>query len=350
MTINYFFKTSSSIQFIFWPIYFLLMVFVNSELRPEGSFLATLYGFLILVFFVNFGLFIVYVILMKAPLKWLQFLLLPVMLIVYVAFLYTAVVIFPSFAPNKSAIEPASSANVLFIKLLDKSVGIFAFVGAMAFFIVSRYKEKMLNEAEKNRLREELARKDMEFASLSMEVTPHFLSTELNEIRNECEQGRPEVGDRVAQLAELMVYKLKTAGNVTKTVPIDLELNYLEKYLATVRSRFPDSIVDFQVEGSPMGPRIIPGALISIMQNVFKHGAFKGPDNAVVARLQVDDSRILFTCSNRINKSQDTLTSTRLGIENIRKRLDLAFPGEHRFEVSITEDEKFYVELEINEK
>ena len=86
------------------------------------------------------------------------------------------------------------------------------------------------------------------------------------------------------------------------------------------------------------------------MQNVFKHGAFKGPDNAVVARLQVEDNWILFTCANRISKSQDKLKSTGLGIENIRKRLELVFPQDHRFEVSITADGKFYVELEISKK
>lgn len=104
--------------------------------------------------------------------------------------------------------------------------------------------------------------------------------------------------------------------------------------------------VRFEVNGVLEGVLIVPFVLITLVENAFKHGDLNDPSHPLEIRLQVADGRLTFFCRNKKKNGPKQLT-TGIGLDNIKKRLELAY-GEH-FQFLVTDQTHFYaVELQVD--
>ena len=105
--------------------------------------------------------------------------------------------------------------------------------------------------------------------------------------------------------------------------------------------------VNFEVTGNVEGTVIIPFVLITIVENAFKHGDLKNQEYSIDIRLNVRGRQLVFYCRNK-KKTGPKQLSTGIGLENIKKRLELAYGDKYRYNVK--EDFDFYsTELIIEE-
>jgi two-component system LytT family sensor kinase len=115
------------------------------------------------------------------------------------------------------------------------------------------------------------------------------------------------------------------------------------------------------------GAEIIPFVLITLAENAFKHGDLKNTSDPIIIKVKVSDSKQLsvtahpvhvklksvetkqlyFYCRNR-KKTGPKELSTGIGLENIKKRLDLAYGNKYNFIVK-DEPEFYTTELTISE-
>lgn len=205
-------------------------------------------------------------------------------------------------------------------------------------------KEKQNRELEKEKLASELG-------LLKSQVSPHFFFNTLNNIYALTESGSPEAGNAVLKLSKMMRYVLYESEQQTNTT-LDQEISFMNHYIDLMRLRLNEKVnisVDFRPHKSDI--QIPPMIFISFIENAFKHGISYRDNSFVQITLKSAPETITFTCSNSnfSKKSTQGDIHSGIGLENIRKRLNLLFPDTHALSISNT-PEKFEVNLRIQLK
>ncbi|QQL49974.1 sensor histidine kinase [Mucilaginibacter ginkgonis] len=160
----------------------------------------------------------------------------------------------------------------------------------------------------------------VENAYLQNQISPHLLFNSLNFIYNTVYLTSEKAGNGIMRLSDLMRYSLRTVDD-TKEVMVTEELKQIQNLTELCKLRFGD---DFYLKITKKGTlkeiKIIPMVLITLVENMMKHGDVG--DRLHPARISVvsSENRFQFSTSNR-KRNHALLTKNGLGIVNIRKRL-----------------------------
>lgn len=196
---------------------------------------------------------------------------------------------------------------------------------AMGLRITEAYseKEKQNRELEKEKLAADLG-------LLKNQVSPHFFFNTLNNIYALIESGSPDAGTAVLKLSKMMRYVLHDSEQIKVT--LDQEMAFMNHYIDLMRLRLSEKVkisVDFRPHSGEIG---IPSLIfISFIENAFKHGVSYREPSFIEISLKTSASELVFSCKNsRFNEhGHNTAESSGIGLENIKKRLNLLFPDKH---------------------
>ena len=224
---------------------------------------------------------------------------------------------------------------------------IFAFslvsVLALGLRVTTAYadKEKQNRELEKEKLASELG-------MLKSQVSPHFFFNTLNNIYALTEAGSPDAGDAVLKLSKMMRYVLYESEQ-KKNATLDQEISFMNHYIDLMRLRLNEKVkisVDFSPHAADI--QVSPMIFISFIENAFKHGISYRDDSFVDISLKSTAETLIFKCrnSNFSKKTESADVHSGIGLENIRKRLALLYPGKHMLTINET-PEVFDVNLLI---
>ncbi|MDW3191842.1 MAG: histidine kinase [Cytophagales bacterium] len=217
---------------------------------------------------------------------------------------------------------------------------------AIGYFV---FKQSIQSIKQRAQLEKSLIRAEASF--LLTQFNPHFLFNVLSYMYSRASRVSDELSQAIELLSEIMRYSLKKT-NPGERVLLSDEIDHIENFIELNRMRFDNEIyVNFQVEGDIFGKKIIPLILISLVENVFKHGKINDPDHPANFKLILDHKSIIFKLSNhkKNNSHEPGIVSHGIGNENVRKRLALAYGDD--FEQIIEEDETMYhYTLSIKEK
>ncbi len=202
-------------------------------------------------------------------------------------------------------------------------------------------KEREIKELEQEKLNSELA-------LLKNQVSPHFFFNTLNNIYSLIEINQKDAQEAVLSLSKMMRYMLYESekGN-TK---LSRELDFMKVYIDLMKLRISDKVkltVDFPEKYDDTD--ILPLLFIPFIENAFKHGVSVRKNAFISIGLLLEGDCIRFTAANSINqvKNGSPEADSGIGLENVRKRLALLYPGRH--ELNISDDGTVYnVELKIN--
>jgi hypothetical protein len=168
-----------------------------------------------------------------------------------------------------------------------------------------------------------------ELAFLRTQINPHFLYNTLNYLYAQAYPVSEPLAEAVLRLSDLMRYLLHDSPD--GQVALSKEVEYLENYLALHRLRFEDSFfVNFHLLGAAVGgQRVATLLLIPFVENAIKHGVVNQAAHPIDIQLTLPTpDRLEFIVSNRISQHQKDAT-TGVGLPNIRRRLELLYPGRH---------------------
>lgn len=213
--------------------------------------------------------------------------------------------------------------------------------------IIHNYRSIVHNEDLKNKiLQTQLQLKDQELKFLKMQIHPHFLFNSLNTIYGFALKKGDEAPEMILKLSNLLDYILYQIEK--PTVALENELNHLEDYIALEKIRFHDTLkINFQKKGNQEGTLIAPMLLIPFVENSFKHGSIVNGFLTIDILVNSSDDTLIFQVENSIFEEGEK--SVGIGLENIKKRLEMLYPNSHSLE--ITEDKGlFKVGLEIDVK
>lgn len=193
---------------------------------------------------------------------------------------------------------------------------------------------------DKRRKQLSLRKQDAEFAILKMQLNAHFLMNSLNSIYSLALVRSPQVVDAAQTLSQILEYMTEQPPVAGYRTRLSDELKYLEDFIAMQRLRTGcQDCVRMRVTGDPQAHEIAPLLLVPFVENAFKHGVANRPEQPVEIELACGDDGLGFTVHNfKTRKRKDQ--SGGIGLVNVRKRLELVYPG--RYELSVDETENEY--------
>ena len=171
-----------------------------------------------------------------------------------------------------------------------------------------------------------------ELSLLKSQISPHFLFNVLNSLYSLSLKKSDETPDVILKLSDILRYSLYEAQ--AKEVSITDEINILNTYIDIERLRMPENaMITFHYDHVKEYVRITPMLLLPLIENAFKHGTDSTVGHSYInARLSCDDISLIFTCENNFKESMRKEVGG-IGIENIRKRLQLIYPSRHQFHI-----------------
>lgn len=175
-------------------------------------------------------------------------------------------------------------------------------------------------------------RTQAELSFLKSQVNPHFLFNTINDIYALVYQKSDEAPGALLKLSGLLRYMLYEDGR--EKVSLEKELAYLEDYLDLQRiGSGGRTYIDFRVEGDVPALRIAPLLLIPFAENIVKHGVIDDPSRPARLHVSAHPGRFRLSAVNAVRPRQKDKTGG-IGLSNVRRRLELLYPGMHSFEVS----------------
>jgi len=186
-----------------------------------------------------------------------------------------------------------------------------------------------------------------ELAFLRSQINPHFLFNVLNTIHSFINSNNPNAAKAVIRLSDIMRYMLTDATK--ELITLEEEVEYLNSYIELQNYRLEKpEFVDFRISGNIKGILLPPLLLIPFVENAFKHGKKEGRSTGISMKLEVNPAYLNFIISNSINPFSGLLneSSDHLGLNNVKRRLELLYPGRHTLKINTFEKE-FTVHLHL---
>ena len=206
---------------------------------------------------------------------------------------------------------------------------LYAFMIALAVgmrYIIRWYEERKKLEEERRRNAE------AELNWLKNQLNPHFLFNTLNNISSLVQIDADKAQDSIAQLSDLLRYALYDTNN--QKVKVVDEVAFMENYIALMSLRCSEkTVVEVHFDEFDPSLRISPLLFISLVENAFKHGTSAHHDAFVKMNMGIDGSDLVFSCENSlIPKETKDYSGSGVGIENLRRRLELLYQGDYSYE------------------
>jgi two-component system LytT family sensor kinase len=204
-----------------------------------------------------------------------------------------------------------------------------------------------LREQREQALRAEAAARDAQLQMLAYQLNPHFLFNTLNSIRALINEDRTRAREMVTALAGYLRYAL--VERPLHVALLEEEVASVRGYLAIEQVRFEERL-DAKMEIEPAALRCeVPAFILNpLVENALKHSAAGTANAPLVLRVEArlverDRLRIAVENSGRwvhagntatgANDALDPMPSGGVGLANVRARLAMLYPDEHRIDI-----------------
>ena len=355
------FKTRFRLWNVFWVVLAVFILFGclilisyalfpnEAAMREVNSVPAHIYalrygtGFLFMVLFFYFSTNYYYNLLAEKK-KFISFLKVSV-IILLACFAYHIILFY--FLPQALRAKYPSLLVMFFSMVINLSIffGI-SFLVAYITTLREGQKQRKILEAQKLQLEVEKSEANLNF--LKAQINPHFLHNTLNFLYAKSIPYSPELSEGILTLSDIMRYALSEGNARDGKAPLKDEIEHVRNVIKINQLRFSNNLnVNFEVTGVVTGAMIIPFVLITLVENAFKHGDLQKQEYPIDIKLNINRNKLSFYCRNK-KKSGPKELSTGIGLENIKKRLDLAYGDKYKFNVK-DEAEFYTTELIIDQ-
>lgn len=230
-------------------------------------------------------------------------------------------------------------SNFFIVQMVAITLLIVLFVLMLRFAVEWFELESKRREIENEKLMAELN-------FLKAQINPHFLFNTLNNLYYLAYTKSDNTTEVIAKLSQMMRYMIYDSNH--PQVLLSKEIEYMQNYISLERLRLNNQIpIKFEIVGNPENLRIAPLVLITFLENAFKHGVNGNNKNAWVnVTIQLDGKQCIYTVENSKPETANQYEKSGIGLQNVKRRLDLSYPGQYQL---ITEDKKdvYFVQVTL---
>jgi two-component system, LytTR family, sensor kinase len=222
----------------------------------------------------------------------------------------------------------------LFPKMMIDAVYVqlIAGLGSMIYVIRKWMEQQRINE---KLMREKVA---AELALLRSQVQPHFIFNTLNNIYMLSLKNSPLTSDMIYRLSALLSYMLYDSKR--SLIDVEKEIDYVKNYINLEKIRYGNRL-DVQMCGvdKVRGVQVPPLLLLPLVENAFKHGVSNAVEDSWI-HIDISSKKdvLTFKIENSLcdEKAKTNGFGNGLGLDNLRKRLEILYPDS--FELKILKD------------
>jgi len=229
-----------------------------------------------------------------------------------------------------------------FMKLTN--VPYFTTIFMIWLFIVTAVKlYHYFNQVKLNQVQLESSLRESQLNTLKGQINPHFMFNSLNNIRGLILEDTTRAREMITRLSEMLRYTL--AKSDVNTILIKEELQTVDNYIEISKIQFEDRLqFSMNADTDTLNIAIPPMVIQMLVENAVKHGISNlkqgGEINIAIYRTEAQ-LFIIVANSGSLSMGEG---NTKLGLENIKKRLILLFGNKAHF--SLMEKDTF-VEAKI---
>ena len=180
-----------------------------------------------------------------------------------------------------------------------------------------------------------------EINALTYQINPHFFMNTLNNIHALIDLDPAAAQTAVIDLSKMMRYVLYDSEK--EIVSLTNDIRFLKNYIDLMRIRYSDK-VEITLDAPrelPEEVAIPPLLLIVFVENAFKHGVSYNQKSFIHIAIFYADGRLTALISNSRPIHDEPPQSTGIGMENVRKRLDLTY-GPNGYTLETHEEQNNY--------
>jgi len=182
-----------------------------------------------------------------------------------------------------------------------------------------------------------------ELKFLKAQYHPHFLFNALNTIYFQMDENVAEAKKSVEKFSELLRYQLY---DQQQTVPVSQEVRYLRNFIELQEIRSSEKLqLSVHFDGKLNGQQVYPLLMLPLVENAFK---YVGGDYWIRIEARVDKDELHFNVANAVPEQMPIPLSGQkaggIGLENLRRRLQLLYPERHRLQIE-KKDGEFHADL-----
>ncbi len=191
------------------------------------------------------------------------------------------------------------------------------------------------NEEENKLLKQQNIQIQTQLSTLRSQINPHFLFNSLNVIYALTIQKKEGVKDAIVQLSDILRYIIYDAD--TQKVSLEDEITLIKNYLAFQEHRVHElKNIELDLDIENKAYTIYPMLLLPLVENSFKHGV-KGDLDSTFAHISIfqKGQYFKFEITNNLNSEKvlDNEECSGVGIENIKKNLEIVYPDAHELTI-----------------
>lgn len=190
------------------------------------------------------------------------------------------------------------------------------------------------------------------FDFLRSQINPHFLFNALNTLyATALIENAEKTSDGIQKLGDMMRFMLHE--NQLTSIPLSREIDYLKNYLDLQLLRFgTQSNLDLsiQINESQCTGEIAPMLIIPFVENAFKHGISAKGKSWIRLNLRCISGSVHLDLVNSVHPdkpiSENSRDESGIGLENVKKRLQILYPERHQLNI-ISNESDFFVHFSI---
>ncbi len=179
-----------------------------------------------------------------------------------------------------------------------------------------------------------------ELKFLKAQYHPHFLFNALNTIYFQMDENVAAAKKSVEKFSELLRYQLY---DQQQTVPVSQEVRYLRNFIELQEIRSSDRLqLSVHFDDKLNGQQVYPLLMLPLVENAFK---YVGGDYWIRIEALVNQDELRFSVANATPGEIPIPVSDQkaggIGLDNLRRRLQLLYPEKHRLQIEKKEGEFF---------
>ncbi|MCX2573271.1 sensor histidine kinase [Pedobacter sandarakinus] len=207
-------------------------------------------------------------------------------------------------------------------------------------------RQNLITQIEKQALETDLVQSQNNF--LRSQINPHFLFNTLNFIYNDARKKAPMAADAIMNLSEMMRYALKRP-EVSELVPLSEEVEQIEHLINLHQLRTANTVnISLEINGDLFGLRFPPLILLTLVENMFKHGNVSHSTQAALIRIEYSQSNLNISTINMVNDNKGKEhESHHVGLENITKRLNNFYKDDYIFRYYKDPLNRYITEIDV---
>lgn len=230
------------------------------------------------------------------------------------------------------------------LRLLGRSFPVFISLLGSTLFEMAVYANR--REKEAAQLQKEKLETEIKF--LRSQINPHFLFNAMNNIYTLSVVKDDQTPDYLLKLSDMLRYVLYECN--AERVPLHREIDYIKNYIDLQLLKDSQGL-NVQTELDETQPNLLlaPMLFIPFIENAFKHSKIEDLERGWIRiKLQVIADQVWFEVRNSLPVAAFSKDKTGgIGLANVRRQLELIYPGRHELFAEQRADE-FFVSLKID--